>query len=269
METQWTMIIRPIQCLQRVVPGSRELVWYFNVRMHVNAAFQSRAVHWGDMSLMSEFMRTGNFSQSDLISLNIMHMHKQVIHKSDIVLCVGKTIKTGMLTDWPGHSDVNKFPTQHPTPADLNLWKLALRKFSSNFHMFTVKLQEYISPPHNHPRWMLNKIGTILHHNIVQGDKTYHKEYTPSSNPINCRTRAVQRFNSTIVKNGPSNSNQYASVTPSQLGQVLLHSLVPRFIPLRSISGFEHVIKSFANQSLWFTMVTVPEHMMECWHNPW
>jgi hypothetical protein len=109
--------------------------------------------------------------------------------------------------------------------------------------MFTVKLQEYISPPHNHPWWMLNNIGNILHHNIVQG----HKEYTPSSNPIDCRTRAGQHFNATIVKNGPSNFDQYASVTPSQLGQVLLHSLVLGFTSLHPIFGFEHVIKSFAN----------------------
>ncbi len=59
-----------------------------------------------------------------------------------------------MLTDQPGYFDVHKFPTQHPTPADLNLWKLALRKLSSDFHVFTVKLQEYISPPHNHP-WVV------------------------------------------------------------------------------------------------------------------
>ncbi len=159
-----------------------------------------------------------------------------------------------MLTDQPGHSDVHKFLTQHPTPADLNLWKSALCKLSSDFHVFTVRLQEYISPPHNHPRWMLNNIETILHHNIVQGDKMYHEENKPSSNPINCRTRAGQRFSSTIVKNGPSNFDRYASITPSQLGQVLLHSLVPGFIPLRPISGFEHVIKSFANQSLWLSL---------------
>ncbi len=53
------------------------------------------------------------------------------------------------------------------------------------------------------------------------------------------------------MKNVPSNFNQYASVTPSQLGQLLLHSLVPGFIPLCPISVFEHVIKSFANQFLW------------------
>ncbi len=92
---------------------------------------------------------------------------------------------------------------------------------------------------------MLNDIGTILHHNIMRGDKTYHKEYTPSSNPIDRRTRAGKCFNFIIVKNGPSYFDQYASVTPSQLGQVLLHSLVPGFTSLHPISGFEHVIKSF------------------------
>jgi hypothetical protein len=203
---------------------------------------------------MSEFMRTGNFGQPDLISLNIMRMHKKGIHKSDIVLCDSKTIKVGMLTDQLGHSAVHKFPTQRPTPAYLNLWKLALRKINSNFHVFMVKLQEYISPPHNHPQWMLNNIRTILHHNIVRGDKTYHEEFTPSSNPINCRTRAGQHFNSTIMKNCPSNFDQYASITPSQLRQVLLHSLVLGFIPLHPISGFEHVIESFANQSLWLSL---------------
>jgi hypothetical protein len=101
---------------------------------------------------------------------------------------------------------------------------------------------------------MLNNIGTILHHNIVRGDKTYHEDYTPSSNPIDCRTRAGQRFNSTIMKNCPSNFDQYATISPSQLGQVLLHSLVPGFIPLRPISGFEHVINFFANQSLWLSI---------------
>jgi hypothetical protein len=82
----------------------------------------------------------------------------------------------------------------------------------------------------------------------------YHEEYTPSSNPIICRTRAEQPFNSTIVKNGPSDFDWYASITSSQLGQVLLHSLVLGFIPLCPISGFEHLIKSFANQSLWLSL---------------
>jgi hypothetical protein len=203
---------------------------------------------------MLEFMRTGDFSQPDLISLNIMHMHKKVIHKLDIVICDEKKIKAEILTDQPRHSDVHKFPTQCPTPADLYLWKLALCKISSNFHVIMVKLQEYISPPHNHPCWMLNGIGTILHNIIVQGDKMYHKEYSPSSNPIDCRTRLGRRVNSTIMKNGPSNFHHYASITSSQLGQVLLHSLVLGFISPQPISGFEHVIKTFANLSLWLSL---------------
>ncbi len=82
----------------------------------------------------------------------------------------------------------------------------------------------------------------------------YHKEYSPCLNPIDCRTRSGQHFNSTIVKNGPSDFHHYASATPSQLGQVLLHSLLPGFISPRPISGFEHVIETFANQSLWLSL---------------
>jgi hypothetical protein len=165
-----------------------------------------------------------------------------------------KTIKVEMLTDQPGHCDIHKFPTQRPTPADLCLWKLALCKISSDFHVLTVKLQEYFSLPHDHPHWMLNNIGTILYHNIVLGDKMYHEKYSPSSNPIDRRTRSRQRFNSTIVKNVPSDFHHYASITPSQLGQVLLHSLVPGFTSPRPISGFEHVIKTFANKSFWLSL---------------
>jgi hypothetical protein len=54
-----------------------KLVWYFTVWMHVSTAFQLRAVCQGNISLISEFMHTGNFSQPDLISLNIMRMHKK------------------------------------------------------------------------------------------------------------------------------------------------------------------------------------------------
>jgi hypothetical protein len=82
----------------------------------------------------------------------------------------------------------------------------------------------------------------------------YHKEYSLSSNPFDWRTRLGQRLNSTIVKNSPSNFHHYASVTLSQLGQVLLHSSVPGFISPWPISGFEHVIKTFANQSLWISL---------------
>jgi hypothetical protein len=200
---------------------------------------------------MSEFIRIGGFSPTDLVSLNIMCMHKKVIHKSDIVLCDGKNIKAEMLTDLPGLSNSHKFLTQRPTPADMVIWKSALRKLSSDFLVLMVKLQEYISTPHLLPLWLLNDLGTTLHHNIVRGDKLYHKVYSPSFNTLACRTRSGQRSDSTIVAYGPSNFQRCASVTLSQEGQVFLHSLLPGVVPVQPTSGFENVIKGFANQSLW------------------
>jgi len=97
---------------------------------------------------MSEFIHFGDLSSTDLVSLNIMRMHKKVIHKSDIVLCDGRTIKADMLTGSPGHSDYHKFPTQCPTIADLTIWNTAIRRLSSAFLVLTVKLQEYVGTPH-------------------------------------------------------------------------------------------------------------------------
>jgi hypothetical protein len=90
-----------------------------------------KPIQQGDTSLMSEFMQYGDYSPTELVCLNIMRMHKKVIHKSDIVLCDGKTIKADMLTDLPGHSDYHKFPTQRPTPSDLSILITALCKLSS------------------------------------------------------------------------------------------------------------------------------------------
>jgi hypothetical protein len=98
------------------------------------------------------------FGIAEVISLNIMRMHKKVIHVSNIVLSEGKTIKPEMFLDLPGHSDVHKFPRQRPTPADLSIWKMALRKISSGFYVLTAPLHEYISPPHDLLRWLLSGI---------------------------------------------------------------------------------------------------------------
>ena len=178
-------------------------------------------------------------------------MYKKVVHTSDIVLCDGKTIKSEMLTDSPGHSDTHKFPTQRPSPADLILWKMALRMISSDFLVLTGPLQEYVCYPHNLPQWMINDDGSILHNNIKStGDKEYHEVYIPTSKPLACKTQSGQRFNSTIVVMGGSGLQNYASVTRSQPGHIVVHSSIPRFIPPPPVSGFKHAIKTFANQSL-------------------
>ncbi len=78
---------------------------------------------------MAEFVRVG-YKRADLLSLNIVRMHKMVIHLSDKVMSDGKTIKRSMLTASAGHSEVHKFPVQCPTPTDMNLWTTALRLIS-------------------------------------------------------------------------------------------------------------------------------------------
>ncbi len=185
-----------------------ELSHYFNIWLNFNGDLHLKPARKGDKSLMSEFLRCGEFSCTDIVSLNIMRMHKIVIHTSNIVLCDGKTIKLEMLTNIPGQSNMHKFPTQQPTPSDLELWKRALRKISSNFFVLTI---HYINKPHEMPLWTTNADGSILHNTILQDDGEYHKVYIPSSNPLTQKTRSGQHFNSKMVVDGQSEFQSYAS----------------------------------------------------------
>ncbi len=181
-------------------------------------------------------------------------MHKKVIHKSDIVLCDGHTIKVEMLTGSPGHSNYHEFPTQRPTIADLTIWNTAIRRLSSAFLVLRVKLQEYIGTPHSSPLWLLDNLGTTPHHNMVRGNKLYHKVYLPLLDAFACRTWSGQRFVSKLIAYGHSSFQRWASMTLLQEGQVFLHSLLPCFEPVQPVSGFKNVIRGFANQSLWVSL---------------
>jgi hypothetical protein len=203
---------------------------------------------------MSKFLHYKKFGIAEVISLNIMKMHKKVIHVSNIVLLDGKTIKPEMFLDLPSHSDVHKFPHQPPTPANLSIWKMALHKISSEFYALTIPLQEYISPPHDLPRWLLSDDGLILHNTVKQEDKEYHKIYTPTSNPFARKTRSGQQFTSNRVAMGLSDLQTYASITHVQEGHVILHSTIPMYIPSPPVSGFEQTIRHFTNQSLWVSL---------------
>jgi hypothetical protein len=190
----------------------------------------------------------------DLVSLNTMRMHKKVIHKSNIVLCNGQTIKAEMLTGSPSHSDYHKFPTQRPTTANLTIWNTAICRLSSAFLVLTVKLQEYVGTPHSSPLWLLDNLGTSLHHNMVRRNKSYHKVYLPSTDTLARRTRSGQRFVSKLIAYGHSDFRQWASMTLLQEGQDFLHSSLPCFVSAQPVSGFENVMRGYANQSLWVSL---------------
>ena len=118
----WGMNTKHIPFLQRTILGSKLCgSWFhiFDIRLHFNEDFQLNLSDKVIRLLMSKFIRFWHLSSTDAVSLNIIRMHKKVIHKSDIILCNGKTIKAEMLTGSPGHSDSHKFPTQCPTSADL------------------------------------------------------------------------------------------------------------------------------------------------------
>jgi hypothetical protein len=185
-----------------------------------------------------------------------MRMHKKVIHLSDIVLCGGRTIKLEMLSAHPRQSNTHKFSHQHPTPVDLSLWRRALRKVSSEFHILTVPLQDYVSPPHDLPWWMLNDDGLILHKVITHGNQVCCKVYTPKSNPLAHKTRSGQRFMSDRVVMGTSNLHKYTSIIPLQPDCVLLQSSIPMFVQPSPVSGFEHAMKHFSNQTCGYYLIT-------------
>ncbi len=102
-----------------------ELIHYFNIRLMFQSKYRLSPVWQGDKALMSEFIRV-SYKRVDLLSLNIVQMHKMAIHLSDIIMCDGKTIKRSMLTAMAGHSKAHKFPVQRPTPTDMKLWTTAL-----------------------------------------------------------------------------------------------------------------------------------------------
>jgi hypothetical protein len=131
------------------------------------------------------------------------------------------------------------------------MWRKALHKVSSEFHVLTVPLQDYVSPPHYLPWWLLKDDGLILHNVITCGNQVYQKVHTPKSNPLACMTLSGQRFMSNRVVIGTLNLHNYASITPSQPGHVLLQSSISMFVQPPSASGFEHTMEHFSNQTLW------------------
>jgi hypothetical protein len=150
-----------------------------------------------------------------------------------------------------GHLEAYKFPVQRSTLMDINLWTTALQRISSKFYVLTLPLQEYISIKHSKPSWRLNHNGDILHHNIKMNRQDYHVEYTPTNDPLACQTCSGRRFQHNVTKVGYSKFLIFASITHSQSGQVLLHSLVTAATPSVVSLGFETNLRSYGNKTLW------------------
>jgi len=79
----------------------------------------------------------------------------------------------------------------------------------------------------------------------------YHVEYTPTDDPFTRQTRSGRRFQHNVTRMGYSEHSIFASITHSQSGQVLLHSLVAAATSPHVFLGFENNLKSYGNETLW------------------
>jgi hypothetical protein len=98
------------------------LVSYCNVSLNFDEDYQLKPIRRGNKPLMSKFLRYEDFGIDDVLSLNIMRMHKKVIHVSDIVLSDGRTIKLEMFLNLPGNSCVHKFTNSHISAPHLQIY---------------------------------------------------------------------------------------------------------------------------------------------------
>ena len=156
-----------------------------------------------------------------------------------------------MLSASVGMSEAHKFPVQRPTPTDMNLWTTALRRISSEFYVLTVSLQEYTTLHHLKPTWRLSQNRDILHNNIKMNGHDYHVEYTPTNDPRSRQTCSCRHFQHYVTKKGCSEHTIFASITHSQMGQVLLHSLAASATSPEASLDSGTNLRSYGNETLW------------------
>ena len=77
-----------------------------------------------------------------------------------------------------------------------------------------------------------------------------HVEYTPTNDPFTRQTRSGRQFQHNVTRMGYSEHSIFASITHSQSGQVLLHSLVAAATSPHVFLGFENNLKSYGNETL-------------------
>jgi len=119
-------------------------------------------VREGDEWLMLRFLRAG-YNMDELLRLNRVQLHQQVLFLSDIICVGGKYIDQRYLTlrrlddKWSSY----RFPNEDPTEDDLHLWKEAISQIAPNGRL-------------------RDKLGNFIH----QGHKIHHWRYHAQSECI-------------------------------------------------------------------------------------
>ncbi len=94
----------------------------FNATLTFRAKDQVRGVREGNRPLMSEFFWVG-YHGSNLVVLNIVRRHQNLLHLSDILKCDGIMLDKFVISEYAERSQGHVFLREAPIASDLRLWR--------------------------------------------------------------------------------------------------------------------------------------------------
>ena len=119
----------------------------------------------GDRWLMSEFRRLG-YGDKDLLRLNRVRLHQQVLFLSDVLCACGRILDRRYLSRRPRDAawSTAKFPRESPPRQYFQLWAGALQRLTTQGGLVT-RLGRFLCEGHKIWEWKLDSgASRLLHH---------------------------------------------------------------------------------------------------------
>ena len=108
----------------------------------------------GDRWLMAEFIKIG-FTERELIRLNRVRLHQQVLFLSDVLCAKGKYLDKKYLKKRRGNENwttLTRFPTEKPPARDFKLWRQALTTVAPQGRMID-SVRGFVAEGHKRWEW--------------------------------------------------------------------------------------------------------------------
>ena len=198
----------------------------------------------GDEWLMRMFLRMG-FTEAELIRLNRVRIHQQVLFYSDVMDARGTVVDKRYLV--PRRADESwslyKFPREQPPPKDFRLWSHALLQLRTVRQ--TLPLGPYIDRGHKVWNWRyVEEENVLLHFHDDIMDVYSPSEVPRYANRPNCWTRS--RVDQPAIERG-----DICSVLPLALAVWRISSCTPAFRPAEPPSTLHEVFQEWGCTWLW------------------
>ncbi len=116
-----------------------------------------------DLWLMQELYRL-NYNSEELLRLNRVRLHQQVLYLSDVVDASGRAIDQKYLRPRPRLESWSSlvFPLEYPTPRDFRLWRKAIPQIRALGRR--LYLGKYVRPGHKIWEWRYDLERSTLYH---------------------------------------------------------------------------------------------------------